>query len=421
VYNYSVGIPAEIVAAGVLIEFWVPTSEVSSAVWITILGVLVIATNLLFIRVYGELEFGFSMLKILLIVGLIIMGLCIDLGGVPSQPRLGFHYWRDPGPFVQYLSIPGPLGRFCGFWTTFSNAAYAYSGVESIANAAAETRDPRRNIPKAAKRIFFRVLIFYVLSIFVVTLLVPSNSQDLLSAQQGNAAQSPFVIASSLAGIRVVPHIVNAVVLTSAWSAANSGMLTSTRTLYGLAHEGHAPKFLLKTNRFGIPFVCVLCVGIFIALGYMTLSDNASTVFTWFQNLVSTAVLIQWCIICLVYLRFYYACRRQNIDRHTELPWAGPCQPYAAWMSLLSFGTILLTAGYPTFIKGDWDTEQFFGAYFNIPLIFGLYFGYKWVKGTKVVGLEEMPIRYYIDIAKKHPEEEEVELRGWRRLAILWS
>lgn len=90
-------------------------------------------------------------------------------------------------------------------------------------------------------------------------------------------------------------------------------------------------------------------------------------------------------------------------------------------MSLLSFGTILLTAGYPTFIKGDWDTEQFFGAYFNIPLIFGLYFGYKWVKGTKVVGLEEMPIRYYIDIAKKHPEEEEAELRGWRRLAILWS
>ncbi|KAJ3727569.1 amino acid permease/ SLC12A domain-containing protein [Lentinula raphanica] len=422
VYSFSVGIPAEIVAAGVLIEFWVPSTEVSSAVWITVLGLLTIGTSLLLIRVYGELEFGFAILKILLIMGLIIMGLCIDLGGVSGQPRLGFHYWRDPGPFVQYLSIPGPLGRFCGFWTTFSNAAYAYSGVESIANAAAETHNPRRNIPKAAKRIFVRILIFYVLSIFVVTLLVPSNSEELLSAQnKGNAAQSPFVIAASLAGIKVVPHIVNAVVLTSAWSAANSGMLTATRTLYGLAREGHAPKFLLWTNRFGIPYLCVLCFGAFIALGYMTLSNSASIVFSWFQDLVSTAVLVQWCIICLVYLRFYYACKRQQIDRNTELPWAGPFQPYAAWISLLSFGTILLTAGYPVFIKSHWSTEEFIGAYFNLPLIFGLYFGYKWAKGTKVVSLDEMPVRYYVEIAKENPEEEERSTKGWNGISIIWS
>lgn len=104
----------------------------------------------------------------------------------------GFQYWRNPGPFVQYLGIEGSLGRFLGFWTTFSNAAYAYSGVEGIASAAAETRNPRQNIPKAAKRIFVRVLLFYVISIFVITLIVPSNDENLLS-DSGNAAESPLV------------------------------------------------------------------------------------------------------------------------------------------------------------------------------------------------------------------------------------
>lgn len=153
----------------------------------------------------------------------------------------------------------------------------------------------------------------------------------------------------------------------------------------------------------------------------MTLSNNASIVFAWFQDLVSTAALVQWCIICIVYLRFYYACQRQKIDRYTELPWAGPFQPYAAWVSLLSFATILLTAGYPVFIKGDWDSEEFIGAYFNLPLIFGLFFGYKWVKGTKMVGLEEMPVKYYIEIAKENPEEDDKPTKGWRRFTILWS
>lgn len=131
-----------------------------------------------------------------------------------------------------------------GFWTTFSNAVYAYSGVEEISVAAAETQAPRRNIPTAAKRIFWRVLIFYgeklifaatfwlgritlltsaiVLSIFVVGLIVPSNDPDLLRST-GTAAQSPFVIAATRARIRVVPSIINAVVLTSAWSSGNSG------------------------------------------------------------------------------------------------------------------------------------------------------------------------------------------------------
>ncbi|KAJ3984621.1 amino acid permease/ SLC12A domain-containing protein [Lentinula detonsa] len=417
VYSCCVSIPAEVTAAAVLISFW--TTAVSNGVWITIMGLLIIGTNMCFIRVYGELEFSFSMLKIMLIIGLIIMGLCIDLGGVPGQHRLGFQYWRNPGPFVQYLGLNGSLGHFLGFWTTFSNAAYAYSGIESIAAAAAETKSPRRNIPKAAKRIFIRVILFYVISILIVTMIVPSNSPFLLNGS-GNASESPFVIAANLAGIKVVPHIVNAVVLTSAWSSGNSSMLGGSRTLYGLAREGHAPKFLLRTNRYGIPYICVSFISVFIALGYMTLQDSASIVFGWFQDLVSAAALVTWITICLVYLRFYYACKRQGI-RRSELPWAAPFQPYAAWMGLLGFGLILLTGGFSVFIHGDWDTETFFSSYFNIPLIFLLYFGYKVIKKSKIVSLDEMPIRHYIDIANENPEPEEIPAKGLQKLNILWT
>lgn len=169
-----VSLPAELVAAAVIVQFW---STVNSAVWITVFGILLLISNLLFVRVYGELEFTFASLKIMLIVGLNIMvrsgphnwairanfqqALVVTCGGGPDHHKYGFQYWRNPGPFVQYLGYGGSLGQFMGFYTTFSNAVYAYSGVETISVAAAETENPRRNIPIAAKRIFWRVAIFY--------------------------------------------------------------------------------------------------------------------------------------------------------------------------------------------------------------------------------------------------------------------
>ncbi|KAF9069940.1 amino acid permease/ SLC12A domain-containing protein [Rhodocollybia butyracea] len=417
VYANCVSIPAEMTAAAVLISFW--TTSVSNGVWITVMGLLVIGTSIFFVRLYGEVEFSLAILKIMLIVGLIIMGLCIDLGGVAGQHRLGFQYWRDPGPFVQFLNIPGSFGKFLGFWTTFSNAVYAYSGIELIAVAAAETKNPRTNIPKAAKRIFFRVLLFYVISIFLVSMIVPSDSPLLLNSS-GNASQSPFVIAANLAGIKVVPHIVNAVVLTSAWSSGNSSMLAGSRALYGLAREGQAPKIFLRTNRFGVPWVSISFISVFIALAYMTLQESASVVFEWLQELVGAAAIITWMTICLTYLRLYYACKRQGIERN-EMPWSAPFQPYAAWFSLIGFGLVLLTGGYVVFIHGKWDTQTFFGHYFNIPLILILYFGYKFTKKTKIVTLDEMPIRYYLEIAKQNPEPTQEEPKGWRKINILWT
>ncbi|KAM0137293.1 hypothetical protein ACHAP3_004099 [Botrytis cinerea] len=416
VYSNIITIPAELVAAAVLIQFWV---QINNAVWIICFGFLLVISNLLFVRVYGELEFTCAILKIMLIVGLNIMALVITCGGGPNGETYGFRYWRNPGPFVDYLGYTGTLGHFMGFWTTFSNAVYAYSGVENFSLAAAETQSPRRNIPIAAKRIFFRVMLFYVLSIFMVGMIVPSNDKELLRST-GTAAQSPFVIAANNAGIKVVPSIINAVVLTSAWSAGNAAMLGGSRMLYGLGQHGHSPKVFLQTNRFDVPYIAIGFLSLFICLGFLTLSSSASVVFNWLQDFVAVAALVNWMIICGVYLRFYYGCRKQGISRST-LPWKGPFQPYAAWIALISFSLLLLTGGYSVFIKDHWDTETFVSSYINIPLILILYFGYKYKKGTEIIPLTDIPIQKFIDIANDNPEPEDDKVVGWKRLNILCS
>ncbi|KAF3387307.1 Dicarboxylic amino acid permease [Penicillium rolfsii] len=418
VYSYIVSIPSELVACAVIVEFWI---TVSSAIWITVFGLIMVITALLFVRIYGELEFGFSMLKIILIIGINIMALVITCGGAPNHKTTGFEYWKAPyGPFVQYLGIKGSLGRFLGFWTTFSNALYAYSGIENITVAAAETRCPRRAIPMAARRIFVRILVFYVITIFMVGLVVSSADSDLLQST-GTAAQSPFVIAARDAGIKVVPSIINAVVLTSAWSSGNSNMLGGSRILYGMAMQGHAPAIFKRLNRFSIPYVAVGLYSIFMALGYMALSNGASQAFTWLQDLVSISTIVNWISILIVYLRFIYGCKKQGIDRKKELPWAAPFQPYGAWISLVIFVLLFLTGGWSTFMKGHWSTETFISSYFNLPFILIVYFGYKFWMKTKIIPLEDVPIRPFIEHYRQNPEPAPAPKRGLQRLNILWS
>jgi Amino acid permease len=134
--------------------------------------------------------------------------------------RIGFRYWKHPGAMNTYLE-PGGLGRFLAILGVLVQAAFSFQGVELVAIAASETKNPRRNLKKAVGRVFYRILIFYILGIFITGLIVPYNDENLLQST-GNAAQSPYVIAMARAGIKGFPHLINACVFTSAFSAGNS-------------------------------------------------------------------------------------------------------------------------------------------------------------------------------------------------------
>jgi yeast amino acid transporter len=273
VYGNLLSIPTEITAICVLFQYW---TDINPSLWIIIFILLTFTIGMSFIGIYGEVEFWFAVLKILFIVFLIILGLVIDLGGVPGTPRMGFRYWRDPGPFVEYIA-GGSWGRFLGYWAVMSNAVFSFAGVESIAMAAAEMKNPRVAIPKACRRVFARVSVFYILAVLVVGMLVRSDDPR-LDEQSGTAAQSPFVIAASAAGLDGVPSVVNAIVITSGWSSSNQALLSGTRVLYSLALKNQAPRIFLRTTSWGVPYVCVLLNTAFMFLAFMSLSEGALTV-----------------------------------------------------------------------------------------------------------------------------------------------
>ncbi|EGG03259.1 uncharacterized protein MELLADRAFT_90273 [Melampsora larici-populina 98AG31] len=281
-YLWSIVLPAELSAAAILMSFW--TTKVSNAVWITVFLFAVAMINLGGAKIYGEMEFWFASIKILTIVTVVILGIILDLGGVTGE-RIGFRYWKDPGLFVQYQGVPGATGRLLGFFSVLINAAFAYVGVEMPAIAAAEAKNPRRNLPKAIKRVAARVLIF-------------------------TGAKSPFVIAMKNAGIKGLPSVINASLLSGAWSAASSDLYIGSRSLYGLSITGNAPRFL--------------------TLSFMSASDGqAGKIFGYLASLTSTTGMLTWAGIFVTYIRFHAGTIAQGYDR-SQLPYQSPVGPLGA-------------------------------------------------------------------------------------------
>ncbi|KAI9300192.1 amino acid permease [Cunninghamella echinulata] len=389
-YNWTVVLPAELSASAVLVNYWIKPEQVNNAAWMTIFLVIVVAINFMGARAYGEAEFWFASIKILTIIGLIILGIIIDAGGAPPNHEvIGFKYWNDPGAFAQYNGIPGNLGKFLGFFSVLITAAFSFIGTEIVAIAAGETSNPRRNIPKAIKKVYIRIILFYVLGTFIIGLLVPFNDEKLLAGGH-DASTSPFVIAINNANIQVLPHIINACLLSSAWSAASSDLYTSSRALYGLAVAGNAPKIFARVSKKnGLPYISLIFCSLFSFLAFMGVSEGSNKVFGWFANMTSMCGLITWCCIGITYLRFYAGMKAQGIDRNT-LPFKSPLQPFFGYYSVISVTIVCLFSGWYVFLAGNWDTATFVTTYFPIPFFFVLFFVYYFTQPSAFVKASEM-------------------------------
>ncbi|ETN46439.1 uncharacterized protein HMPREF1541_00623 [Cyphellophora europaea CBS 101466] len=389
-YQLAIGVPIEVTVSALIVGYW--PNSVHVGIWITIFWIPMVIINLFPVRFYGEAEFVFGAIKITTIIGLIILMLIITCGGAPNGDAIGFRYWRNPGAMNEYL-VDGALGRFLAFWKVFIQATFSYGGSEMVVVAAGEAENPRRNIPKAIRRVFWRILIFYVLAIFLVGLCVSSEDPRLLNAIDSGAAgvaASPFVIAIQNGGISALPSIINAVVLTSAWSAGNAFFYASTRVMYAAALDGKAFS-ILKYERFGVPYLCVLATSLMGLLSYLNLSASASEVFFWISNVSSVSTLLVWTSICVTYLRFHAGLKHNNIPRST-LPWAAPFQPYLAWFSICFCMTVALFNGYDCFFPGRFSAKTFVPPYINIPIFVALFVGYKVVKRTRFVRVHEMDL-----------------------------
>jgi yeast amino acid transporter len=356
-YQNAITLCAEISAASVVIGYWPGAQNINVAAWISLELALILALNIFAVSIYGEAEFVFASIKIITIVGLLIMAFIVDLGGNPKHERIGFWYWQHPGAMFEYIGT-GNTGRFLGLWATMINAVFSYGGVEVVAVAAGEAENPRRNIPKAVRRVFWRILFFYVLGSLAIGVLCAADDPHLLQAQEDSApgaAASPWVIGIQNAGIPVLPSIINAVILTSASSSANAFLYTGSRYLYALAQNHQAPKVFLRCTKSGVPYVAVLLTWLIGFLTYLSAgSGGAATAFGWFQNLVASAQLWTWMTILASYIGFYHALKAQGVDRDT-LVFKSPWQPWLAYFTLGFFFIVFLFNGFAVFTAGNWS------------------------------------------------------------------
>ncbi|KAK0656948.1 amino acid permease/ SLC12A domain-containing protein [Cercophora newfieldiana] len=374
-YAYAILVAAEATAGAILLDYW--KSPVPTWVWITIILVVILGLNIIAVEVFGEAEFWFASIKLITIIGLIIMGLVIMLGGAPNSFRTGFWYWEDPGAFREYKA-PGSTGRFLAYWTAFVRAGFSFiTSPELIGLAAGETVAPRRNLPKAARRFLVRLAIFYGVSSLIIGCIVPYDDDRLLSGTS-DASSSPWVIGIQRAGIMNFDHVINAAILTSAWSAGNAFLYSGSRVLYSMAANGQAPRIFAKTSRRGVPYPAVLVTWALGCLAYLNVSTSGAQVFLWFMNISTISGYIAWIVVMVTYLRFRSALKVQGLLN--TLPFKTPAQPYATWFTLLIVSLLTITNGFQTF--APFEYKDFLAAYITIPAFLALYLGHKAVKRT---------------------------------------
>lgn len=422
-WNYAlqwlVILPLEVISASITIEFWNMT--LSRAIFVTIFLFLIITINLFGVKGYGEAEFVFSIVKVIAVIGFILLGIVINCGGGPDEGYIGGKHWSNPGAFND---------GFKGLCSVFVTAAFAFAGTELVGLAAAETQNPRKSIPTAVKQVFWRITLFYIVSLTIIGLLVPFNDPRLLQSQgSGIGAASPFVIAIEEAGIQALPSIMNAVILLAVISVGNSSIFGSSRTLAALADHGQAPRILGYVDRKGRPMVAIGVASGLGFLAYVAVSDQQATVLNWLLAISGLSSIFTWGSINLVHIRFRKAWRLQG---HTldEIAYKSQSGVIGSWIGfsfcvlvlILQFWTAVWPIGYKE-MAASGRVNVFFKAYMAFPIVVISYFVYKWVFGTSIIKIADMDLvtgRRELDV-RALVAEEKAERATWPKWKKLYK
>lgn len=409
-WNYGIQwlivFPLELVAASMTVQYW--NKDINAAAWVAIFYTVVMAINMFGVKGYGEAEFIFSIIKVIAVIGFIILGVIINCGGVPDTNYIGGKFWYTPGAFNH---------GFKGLCSVFVTAAFSFTGTELVGLAAAETANPRKTLPTAVKQVFWRITLFYLVSLTIVGLNVPYNDKQLLGSSSVDIAASPFVISINNAGIKVLPSIMNAVVLISVLSVGNSAVYGCSRTIAALAAQGHAPKFLSYVDRQGRPLFGILLSGIVGLLCFVAASDKESTVFAWLLAITGLSSIFTWGSICLCHVRFRAAMKVQGRSLE-ELAFTSQVGVWGSWFGFV-FNVLVLAAQFWTGLfplgSSKANAEAFFQSYLAAPIVIICYLFYKIWKRTKFITLEEMDLdtgrrEVDLELLKQEIREEKEEI-----------
>ncbi|EPY50704.1 hypothetical protein SPOG_00755 [Schizosaccharomyces cryophilus OY26] len=382
--SFAVTVPLELTVAPLIINVWHAPGRAS--VWITVFYVIIIGINIWGTAGYGEVEFILSIVKLIAVFGFLFLSIIIAAGGVPTDTRgvIGVSYWKSPLTFNNGIK---------GFCAVLVIAIFSLSGTELVGLAAAEAKDPHKTIPKAVRQIFWRILLFYVLALFMLTLVIPSNNPNLRTTGESDALLSPFVIAIQLANIKALPSIMNAVILSSTLSVGNSASYAASRALFALAKNGFAPKFLMKTTKRGHPIYAIIITLLLGSIAYFTEAGVGGALFGWLLSICGLSTTFIWGSICLSHIQFRRAWKAQNHSLK-ELPFLSMFgiygSIYGVVMTFIALAAQLYVAIFP--IDRPPNPISFFQAYLAAPLVVISYTFWKLWKKTSIVNVKELDL-----------------------------
>ncbi|MFJ7470501.1 amino acid permease [Peribacillus frigoritolerans] len=378
-YNWAITIAAELAAVVLIMKFWFPDSP--SFIWSAIALITMFLINYMSVKGFGETEFWFAMIKVVTVVIFLITGVLIILGIMGGNDPIGFsNFTMGEGPFN---------GGFFTILGVFMAAGFSFQGTELLGVTAGESEDPEKNIPKAIRSVFWRILLFYILAIFVIGMIIPFTDSRLLSQ---DVAVSPFTLVFERAGLAFAASIMNAIILSSVLSAGNSGMYASTRMLWDLARDGKAPKFLGKLDKRGVPVNALIVTSLVGCVAFLASFFGDGVVYIWLLNASGMAGFVTWVGIAIAHYRFRKAYAAQGLDMN-DLPFRAKGFPFGPIFALVLCIIIIIGQGYQAFSSDGIDWNSMFVSYIGLILFFVLWFGYKIKHKTKIIPLEECDLK----------------------------
>ncbi|KAK4505447.1 hypothetical protein PRZ48_003410 [Zasmidium cellare] len=324
------------------------------------------AFQLIGVEAFGEAEFWLALIKLLGLTAYFIFAIIYASGGLVGQEHaIGFQYWHNPGPWNG--------NGFRGVAAVFVFCSTFYAGVESVAVAATETRNPGVAVPQAIRQVFWRIIFIYMGSAFFFGLTCPANAPQLVDGAS-RSLQSPMTVAIQNAGWEGGVHLINAFIFITCLSAVNSSIYIGSRTLLYMAHRGLAPKFLSWTNGPGVPVFALVLTNAVGALSMMNVSTGASKAYQYIVNLSGVSTFLVWGSISFIHIRFRTAWKAQARSPD-ELPYKSLLYPWNAYFGLAANLFLALVQGWTTL--SPFKAGTFVDAYILLPLFPIIWFGFK--------------------------------------------
>ncbi|KAI1075537.1 amino acid permease/ SLC12A domain-containing protein [Whalleya microplaca] len=347
--------------------------------WILIFWAGFQCTSLLGIVFYGEMEFYLACWKLICVVGGFLVAILVNTGAIGGE-YIGFKYWRNPGVIANGIQ---------GFGKTFVLAAVYYCGTEMLALTAAESRNPSRDLPKAIRQTFWRILVIFIGLVFFAGIIVPYNNDQLLNASS-KSALSPWTIALVQAGWAGAGNLLNVVMITAQFSSVNSAIYVASRSLVSLANNRRAPAFFARTTANGIPVNAIVFSNLLGLLALFNIAAGPGKVFSYLITISGSATFIAWAFIGITHLRLRRAWAAQG-HALDELPYRAWLHPWGTWFVVLINLFLVFISGYEVFVDG-FAAVDFVFSYIVIVIFVVLYLGWKFIKGTRIVPLMEIDL-----------------------------